>query len=71
MEVDMDDLIRHGVEARADWREYYSALEAADARYHNRPDCVVGAAIDDVNMRWGTADRPLCDTCHSAEHPNK
>lgn len=67
----MDDLIRHGVEARADWRAYYSAAEEADPRYHNRPDCVDGAAIEEENIREGTDHRPLCDKCHSAEHTNK
>jgi hypothetical protein len=67
----MDDLITHGIEARADWRAYHSKIEEADPRYHNRPDCVDGAAIEDENLLVGTGDRPLCDKCHSAEHPNK
>jgi len=67
----MDNLISHGIEARSDWRAYHSAIEEADPRYHNRPDCVDGAAIEDENIREGTADRPLCDKCHSAEHPNQ
>jgi hypothetical protein len=32
---------------------------------------VDGAAIADENLLVGTGDRPMCDKCHSAEHPNK
>jgi hypothetical protein len=67
----MFDLITRALAARADWRAYHSAIEEADPRYHNRPDCVVGAAIEDENIREGTADRPLCEKCHSAMHPDK
>ncbi len=61
----MDDLIRHGVEARKDWSAYYTITEEAFPRYHNRPDCVDGAAIEDKNIRAGTDGRPLCDKCRS------
>jgi hypothetical protein len=67
----MDDLVSHGIEARADWRAYHSALEEADPRYHNRPDCVDGALIEDENIREGTDARPLCDKCRSSEKPNQ
>lgn len=67
----MDDLIRHGLEARADWRAYYSVIEEANPTYHNRPDCVDGAAIKDESIREGTDNRPLCEKCHTAQHTNK
>jgi hypothetical protein len=67
----MFDLITQGLAARADWRGYHSAIEEADPRYHNRPDCVDGAAIEDENIREGTDGRPLCEKCHSAMHPDK
>jgi len=65
----MDDLIRHGVEARKDWSAYHTAAEEEHPRYHNRPDCVDGRKIADENIREGTADRPLCDVCRSAQKP--
>jgi hypothetical protein len=66
-----EEEMRHGREARTDWNSYHSAFEAPDATYHNRPDCVYGAAIDEDSLRAGTADRPLCDACRNAEHPAK
>lgn len=67
----MDDLIRHGMEARVDWRAYYTVFEEPSPRYHNRPDCADGAEIEDRNIREGTDNRPLCDKCHAAEHPTE
>lgn len=66
----MDDVTRHAVEARADWRAYYSAVEDKDPRYHNRPDCVDGAAIREADIREGTGHYPLCEKCHTAQHTN-
>lgn len=66
-----DDLITQGREARADFRAYHSKIKEADPRYHNRPDCADGAAIEDENLLVGTDSRPLCDKCRSAERPNK
>jgi hypothetical protein len=65
----MDDLIRYGVEARKDWSAYHTAAEEASPRYHNRPDCVDGSAIEDKDIRAGTGGRPLCDKCRSAQRP--
>ena len=47
----MDDLIRHGMEARVDWRAYHTVFEEPSPRYHNRPDCADGAEIEDRNIR--------------------
>jgi hypothetical protein len=65
----MNDLTRHGLEARRDWAGYHSAVEGADPRYHNRPDCPEGSKIADSDIREGTAHRPLCDWCRSSEKP--
>jgi len=59
----MDDLIRHGVEARKDWDAYHTAVEEERPRYHNRPDCEDGSKIADKDIRPGTGSRPLCDKC--------
>ncbi|MGA2513607.1 MAG: hypothetical protein ABSG37_08300 [Candidatus Limnocylindrales bacterium] len=67
----MDDLTRHGIEGRNDWRSYHSASEGADPRYHNRPDCPDGRSIADKDMREGTAGRPLCDSCRGAQKPGR
>jgi hypothetical protein len=64
----MDDLIRHGEEARTDWRAYHSATAGPDPRYHNRPDCEDGAVVSDEDIREGTDSRQLCDKCRAAEH---
>ncbi|MGD0862609.1 MAG: hypothetical protein ABSA21_07585 [Candidatus Limnocylindrales bacterium] len=63
----MDDLIRHGVEARKDWSAYHTAAEEEHPRYHNRPDCEDGSRIEDKNIRAGTDYRPLCDKCRAAQ----
>ena len=63
----MDDLIRRGVEARNDWSAYHTITEEESPRYHNRPDCPDGAAIEDKNIRAGTDYRPLCDKCRAAQ----
>lgn len=64
-----EEEMRHGREARKDWNSYHSAVETPNACYHNRPDCIDGATIDEEVLREGTADRPLCEACRSAEHP--
>jgi hypothetical protein len=66
-----EEQARHGREARSDWRAYHSALESDAPTYHNRPDCIQGAAIEEEDLIEGTADWPLCDNCRSAEHPSK
>ena len=35
------------------------------------PHEVIGMANYNKNLLVGTGDRPMCDKCHSAEHPNK
>jgi hypothetical protein len=65
----MDDQSRHGLEARADWASYHSAVEGPDARYHNRPDCPEGSKIPQNEIREGSAYRALCDLCRSAQKP--
>jgi hypothetical protein len=65
----VDDLIRHGIEARKDWDSYYTISEEAPPRYHNRPDCEDGSEIDDKSIRAGTGNRPLCEKCRMAEKP--
>lgn len=65
----MNELIRHGLEAKADWAPYHSVVEGQDPRYHNRPDCEDGARIDESSIRQGTAYRQLCDRCRSAQKP--
>lgn len=65
----MDDVIRHGVEARQDWSAYYTALEEAHPRYHNRPNCEDGALIEDKDIRAGTDNRPLCEKCRNSQKP--
>jgi hypothetical protein len=67
MSPEMDDLIRHGIEARKDWRAYHTAAEEAHPRYHNRPECWDGSLIEDNDIREGTDDRPLCDECRSSK----
>ena len=63
-----EEEMRHGSEARADWDSYHSAIATPDPRYHNRPSCPEGAAIDDDSLRMGTDGRTLCDGCRQAEH---
>ncbi|MFI5259648.1 MAG: hypothetical protein ACHQ01_08585 [Candidatus Limnocylindrales bacterium] len=63
----MNELIRHGIVARADWAGYHTALEEPDPRYHNRPDCEDGSAINDEDIREGSAYRALCDRCRIAQ----
>jgi hypothetical protein len=63
----MDDVIRHGIEARKDWSAYYTVAQELDPRYHNRPDCVDGSRIADKDIRAGTDDRPLCDKCRQSQ----
>lgn len=65
----MDELIRHGLDARKDWEAYHSAVKSADPRYHNRPDCADGSLIGDDDIRAGTDMRPLCEKCRSTEKP--
>lgn len=67
----MDDLIRHGLEARKDWAAYHSASQEADPRYHNRPDCRDGLQIKEESIRAGTDGRPLCDKCRTAERSTR
>jgi hypothetical protein len=67
----MDDLIRHGVEARNDWSSYYTTATEASPRYHNRPDCEDGSAIADKDIRPGTEGRPLCEKCRQAQRVSR
>lgn len=64
----MDDMIRHGLEARKDWAAYHAATLGEQPRYHNRPDCVDGSSIADKDVRDGTDGRQLCEKCRTAEH---
>jgi hypothetical protein len=63
----MDEITRHGIEARRDWSAYYTAAVEGHPRYHNRPACEAGAAIKDEDIRAGTDYRPLCDDCRQAQ----
>jgi hypothetical protein len=67
----MDDLIRHGIEARKDWAAYHTTSEEAVPRYHNRPNCEDGSQIKEESIRAGTDGRPLCDKCRAAEKSTK
>lgn len=63
----MDELIRHGVEARKDWSAYYTVAVEDPPRYHNRPDCEDGSKIADKDIRAGTDHRALCDKCRQVQ----
>ncbi len=67
----MDNLIRHGIEARKDWSSYHTAATETVPRYHNRPDCEDGSAIPDKDLRSGTDGRPLCDNCRQAQRVSR
>jgi hypothetical protein len=63
----MDELIRHGVEARDDWSAYHTTAVETSPRYHNRPDCEDGSRIPDEELREGTDGRSLCDKCRQSQ----
>jgi hypothetical protein len=65
----MDELIRHGFEARKDWSAYYTTAVESPARYHNRPDCEDGSKIAEKDLRAGTDGRQLCEKCRAAQRP--
>jgi hypothetical protein len=67
----MDDLIRHGIEARKDWNSYHTASAEPFPRYHNRPDCEDGSVMPDKDIRAGTDGRALCDKCRQAQRVSR
>lgn len=63
----MNELIPHGTVARADWAGHQAAFEEPDPRYRNRPDCDVGAAIKDEDLRQGSYYRPRGDRYRNSQ----